>query len=578
MIRSLTRLGGAASLAALALFLTTSLPIKAQDLKDPGFETAGPALVSTSDAPNGKAQISGTIADGWQDNTSWGDVKIVYSLDPNNPHGGATCQRIDIQRGFAQFVQPITFKPECYTVSLWVRAEPAQWVALSLRQSGPPYDRFAATPVKIGATWTRVTVKGLTPATGGYAMVNIEHPGTLWLDDGAMSETQTVQLTPPKTPVTRGFFGLNVNHMHDSPGFDWPAIEFGSYRSWDSGVMWPKIEPQRGVYDWTNLDKDVAMAQQRHQAFLFTLGQTPHWASSRPDEHAAYGNGVAAPPADIRDWTDFVTALVTRYKGRINAYEIWNEPDEVGFYTGTPTQLAELGHEAALIIRKVDPKALIVTPPVAQDDVLLSPEFLDGYLSYGGGRDADVIAYHGYNNPPEANIAELQDFARQLALHGVANKPVWITEAGPNLKRYSETEVGNQVARNLILDWALGMHRVYLYAYDNAIYCGFDLDIGGGKRDPSRLSPAGIAYQEVESWLIGSTMVSCKCEAGTIWTSVIRRPDSSLAYIVWNSAEISNFAVPASWNVKHVRTLTDSSRDISGGSVAIGSGPVLLEP
>ncbi|MDQ2800152.1 MAG: hypothetical protein M3Y13_10970 [Armatimonadota bacterium] len=44
------------------LAFSALLPLRAQTLTDPGFETPGKALVSTSAAPNGKAEISGIVA------------------------------------------------------------------------------------------------------------------------------------------------------------------------------------------------------------------------------------------------------------------------------------------------------------------------------------------------------------------------------------------------------------------------------------------------------------------------------------------------------------------------------------
>ena len=60
--------------------------VPAQTLKNPGFEIPGRTLVSASDAPGGKADIRGQIAEGWADNSSWADVKLDYSLDSASPH------------------------------------------------------------------------------------------------------------------------------------------------------------------------------------------------------------------------------------------------------------------------------------------------------------------------------------------------------------------------------------------------------------------------------------------------------------------------------------------------------------
>ena len=160
------------------LLLLLSLPaLRAQQLQDPGFEAAGPALVAKSDAPNAKAQIGGVVADGWQDNTNWADVKIAYSLDPANAHGGKLCQKIEVQRGFAQFVQPVQFSKGRCRVSLWMRAEPAQWASVGLREGGAPYTVYASEPAKIGPKWTQITAEGTTPDVSGLVIVNTSGRG-----------------------------------------------------------------------------------------------------------------------------------------------------------------------------------------------------------------------------------------------------------------------------------------------------------------------------------------------------------------------------------------------------------------
>ncbi len=145
-----------------------------------------------------------------------------------------------------------------------------------------PYTGYASEPVKIGTKWTQVVAEGITPVVGGIVIVNTSDVGKVWLDDAALtrptgSDGQT--LSPPKGIIPRAFFGLNANHMHDQPGYAWPALDFGTFRTWDSGVIWPSVEPGRGVYHWAELDKDVAEAEKHHTQFLFTLGMTPQWAA-----------------------------------------------------------------------------------------------------------------------------------------------------------------------------------------------------------------------------------------------------------------------------------------------------------
>ena len=565
------------------LLMPPMLPmLRAQELRDPGFEVAGPALVTKSDAPNAKAQISGVVAEGWEDNTNWADVKIAYSLDPANPHGGKLSQKIEVGRGFAQFVQPVHFAEGRCRVNVWVRAEPAQWVSVGLREAGGSYTGYASQPAKVGPRWTRVTAEGVTPAVAGIVIVNSSGAGTLWVDDASLtrptagSEAQT--LSPPKGVVPRAFFGLNANHMHDPPGYRWPALRFGAYRTWDSGVIWPSVETQRGVYHWDELDKDVAEAGRHGTKFLFTLGLTPQWAAAHgPNTYA----GVSAPPDDLRDRRDFVRAVATRYRGRIAAYEVWNEPDLTQFYSGTPAQLAAVERVTAEAVHQADPSAVVVAPPPSGGAGIGQLRWYDDYLSAGGGRYADVLAIHSYSSPPEGDVEVVRAYRALLAAHGLAGKPLWNTETGIELASHTETQAAAYLAREFLTDWATGLGRMYFYAYDNGLYFGLDRETPAGKdRNPAVLAPSGIAYAQVEGWLTGARMLSCGSDANGTWTCALVRPGGRRAWIVWNIEGTLSFAVPSAWRVRHVWGLAGDVQFLapSAKRVTISPSPVLLEP
>ena len=566
-------------LALLAALSSLMPPLWAQELKDAGFETPGKALVSTSASPNAKAEISGIVADGWEDNTNWAYVKLVYSLDTANPHSGRLSQKIDVERGFAQFVQNVAFQPGRYRVSLWMRAQPAQWVSLGLREAGAPYTGYESKAVKVGTSWTQVTAEGLTPAGNGIVIVNTSGIGSLWLDDASLTRppaaSQAVTLAPPKGSIPTVFFGLNANHMHDLPGYRWPALRFGTFRTWDSGVIWPTVEPQRGVYHWDELDKDVAEAERHGVQFLFTLGLTPQWAAPKgPNSYA----GVSAPPDDLADRRDFVRAVATRYKGRIAAYEVWNEPDLTQFYSGTAAQLAAVEKVTAEAVHQADPSALVVAPPPSGGLGVGQLRWYDDYLSAGGGQYADVLAVHSYSDPPEGDAEVVRTYRALLAQHGLARKPLWNTETGLELAGHTEQDAAAYLAREFITDWAAGLGRMYFYAYDNGLYFGLDKEDADGKnRDPALLAPSGIAYQEVEKWLIGSRMLSCACDANGTWVCALQRPDCSRARFVWNGNGPTVFPIPADWHMGQFHTLSGASVLTSTRALPIGFTPVLLE-
>ena len=200
---------------------------QAQALKKPGFEAAGQTLPVTTNAPDSKAQISGTIAETWSDNTSWADVRLEYSLSAINPHGGRHSQKIEIKRGFAQFAQAVDLPGGYSRASVWLRAESSMWVSFSLRQQGAPYTAYATQTAQIGKLWTRIETRGFVPPnTPAFLLINAASTGTIFLDDAELAPTtpRPIALKPPVVAVPRTFFGMNINHMHDEGSIPWPAV------------------------------------------------------------------------------------------------------------------------------------------------------------------------------------------------------------------------------------------------------------------------------------------------------------------------------------------------------------------
>lgn len=330
-----------------------------------------------------------------------------------------------------------------------------------------------------------------------------------------------------RKPVSELYFGMHIHRADSST--PWPQVKFGSWRLWDANVGWPDLEPERGRWNFGRLDRYVAMARFNGTDILLPLGRTPRWASSRPDEKSGYGPGQAAEPADIQDWRDYVRTVGLRYKGHVREYEIWNEPNDNGFFSGTPEQLLALQREAYRILKEIDPENIVVMPAAVH-----AYQWLDNYLSLGGADYADVIGYHFYvpKDAPEAIVHEIEGVRSLMSEHGVANKPLWNTETGwwiantdgtpdtggvsPTWKRLAPGQGAAYVARALILgNWA-GLDRFYWYAWDNE---------GLGLIEPrtKELKPAARAFGTVQNWLVGKTIESCS-STDSVWTCSVTGP------------------------------------------------------
>ncbi len=419
----------------------------------------------------------------------------------------------------------------------------------------------------------------------GVATYSLSNPGF------ALELTEPAPTSTPapisKKEIPASFFGLHYFRL----GEPWPKASFSSLRLWGTGTYWTEINTAEGKYDWTQLDLFLALAREHKVDLLYTFGVTPRWASLRPDEPAFEPpfTGGAAPPRDMRYWDDFVRAIATHNKkqgGRIKYWEIWNEWDYSGFWTGDTATMVSMARRAYRIIKSIDPNALVLTPDASDYDNKVLADRTNRFLAAGGGNYADVITFHGYTNSPERrtpeDIGSLVNAIREVMVaHGQSAKPLWNTEGGwgtdPTLPDLDEQAAF--VARYYLLHWSKGVERFYWYGWD-----GYDesspQNSWGTLWDPRRggIQKPGIAYREVYKWLVGATMKSnCAVQSdGTTWVCGLSRPGGYEAQAIWNTAGGVSIRAPSQF--RQYRNLDGKKVAIrKDDSVTIGIKPILLE-
>ncbi|WP_426191547.1 endo-1,4-beta-xylanase [Massilia sp. DWR3-1-1] len=348
-----------------------------------------------------------------------------------------------------------------------------------------------------------------------------------WQPAGAGEARAAAASVPGEIPV---FLGQHMLYTRSFDGLQ--ERQFDGLRIWGAaGTMWYQIEPQRGSFDFSEFDEQVAGATARKIELMYTFGQTPRWASARPDEKGNSGAGAAAEPADMADWATYVRTVATRYKGRIGAYEVMNEPRvpeamkswSPGFFSGSVSKLAEMTRIVAEEVHKADPAAKIVCPSFDGFDGL---KRLDTFLGTGAGKHCDIIGFHYYL--PHHTIKELRDMVQEThriaTRHGLGKLPIWdtetgvlIAEAGFNLKpqypngafskMFDSAEAARLAAKMLVVSHNLGIERTYWFAHDTSW-------MGSTVADKRRklLNPFGKSLAVLKDWLSGRFLRNC---AGT---------------------------------------------------------------
>src|SRR5581483_6572676 len=173
----------------------------------------------------------------------------------------------------------------------------------------------------------------------------------------APAGTEEATAVPTSTASNVGFaFGLSVAlNAQDATQVTNAVKDLGV--SWvKQVVLWRTLEPSKGEIDFDTLDAQIDALTATGANELLTVTSAPDWARNTTTE--------SGPPTDFNDYATFVGALAERYKGRVKAYEIWNEPNIRREWSGRPLSAAsyvEMLRLAYASIKRADPDAIVVS-------------------------------------------------------------------------------------------------------------------------------------------------------------------------------------------------------------------------
>ncbi|MGI5868620.1 MAG: endo-1,4-beta-xylanase [Kiritimatiellia bacterium] len=272
---------------------------------------------------------------------------------------------------------------------------------------------------------------------GRYAHYEI----TARIRDAASSNTlQTATTTaavvpaPPLVPAGRNPFGMNLSLAMRHAPRDRRA---GAVQARRSGVGWTReefsweaIEPVRGTFNWERHDDAVTIAREEGLGVLGLIAYSAGWARRDPGKHAS-------PPRDVEAYAAFVERVVSRYRGRVRHWEIWNEPDSPVFWPPKPdpAEYAALLKAAYAAAKRADPDCVVMTAGLLVGmNHWLQWDYLDALYTHGAGRAFDRVAWHAYCDPKSPIDGRYESLTatlfERMSAKGDAGKRAWLTEQG----------------------------------------------------------------------------------------------------------------------------------------------------
>ena len=283
-------------------------------------------------------------------------------------------------------------------------------------------------------------------------------------------------------------------------GVGWVRVDF----------LWQDIESKPGEFNFDKYDNIVGLADKYGINILGILDYTADWASSCGKWNC--------PPEYGELFIKFAVKVANRYAGRVNYWEIWNEPDSGTYWVpqdGLKSYCVFL-KDVYIALKKANPSCRVLNGGLANGLASVNRLYDNGAKDY-----FDILNVHYFENPVNKNaikgvMAYPKLCRKVMDRHGDQNKKIWITEIGcPGVKRGQKTEdwwIGRNPTESRQALWATEVYSELLkvpsvekvfwaFFRDTKNHWGNGVDYFGLIRWDFSKKPAFKAYKKCyENW------------------------------------------------------------------------------
>ncbi len=295
----------------------------------------------------------------------------------------------------------------------------------------------------------------------------------------------------------------NGNPLPSKPFvYGYNAILYGDYSGWqdrgrvfrltkDSGfgwvrqqVRWMDLHDRSGAIYWDELDRIVNDADRAGVKLLFNIVAAPSWATDN-------GRNGLPNRANIPKFAFFMNEMAKKYRGKVGAYQIWNEQN-LAVENGGSVANAQLymdllvaGYDA---VKAGDPNALVVSGPPATTEtnnpgIAISDLnfFRQMFADPRFASHMDIIGVHtgGTSNPPDSMwpnnpgpgpnfvtsrefyFRRLEDYRQLMLQYNLGDRQLWVTEFGWATKNNTPGyEFGNNTTLDEQAEWIVRAYQI----------------------------------------------------------------------------------------------------------------------
>lgn len=287
--------------------------------------------------------------------------------------------------------------------------------------------------------------------------------------------TLTLRAQHPSLPKPGTLDGMGVNiHFTDPVPGELEMIKAAGFRWVRTDITWVSTERERGVYDFSRQDRLVAALAKAGIRAYFILD---------------YGNPLYADPGDKHPFTsragtpefraafvNWAVAAVSRFRGKGIVWELWNEPNNEGFWKPKPNVADYIAlvkeTAAALDAAGLRAKSRTATTP---GECFIGPAsnkfdlpFFDACFTAGLLDVFDAVSVHPYRQAaPETAAAHYRELRLLISRHSPRRIPIISGEwgystawkghsdqlQGSYLPRMFLTNLANDIPLSIWYDW-----------------------------------------------------------------------------------------------------------------------------
>lgn len=146
-------------------------------------------------------------------------------------------------------------------------------------------------------------------------------------------------------------------------------------------------------------------------------------------------------PREIDDFSDYVYQLTSHYRGRVNSWLIWNEPNvSIYFDSVDPDEYVKLLKAGYVAAKYGNPESTVILAGLANDESEYQPEFswyppgqfLQAVYDLGAGGYFDAVGRHPATHPIyqgyDVLVGRILAMREVMDKNGDGDKPLYIDE------------------------------------------------------------------------------------------------------------------------------------------------------